>query len=178
MSDSSIDHLSVCLMHLISNARRSRNQIQIIFPFQTFLNKSPDEEVPEIHSGNRIRNAMDVSGSNCRAASFNCNFSSASRRSGIFCSVCRIHPAVHHRIDLLYPGNGSAHGFSAFVTVSPTRVSFTFFRLAVKYPTIPALNSSHGINCPAPRIADFYNLCLCSRCHHQDRCAFSYRSLH
>ena len=34
----------------------------------------------------------------------------------------------------------------AFVIVSPTRVSFTFLRLAVIYPTITASSASHGIN--------------------------------
>ena len=47
--------------------------------------------------------------------------------------------------------NGSLHGRSASVTVSPTAVSFTFLIEAVKYPTIPADNSSQGINCPAPK---------------------------
>ena len=51
----------------------------------------------------------------------------------------------------MYPGSGSAQGLSALVIVSPTRVSFTFLMLAVIYPTMPALSSSHGINCPAPK---------------------------
>ena len=35
----------------------------------------------------------------------------------------------------------SAQGLSASVMVSPTRVSFTFLMLAVRYPTMPADSS-------------------------------------
>lgn len=44
----------------------------------------------------------------------------------------------------LNPSKGSAVGFSASVTVSPTRVSATFFMLAVIYPTSPARMLSAG----------------------------------
>ena len=37
------------------------------------------------------------------------------------------------------------------MTVSPTLVSLTFLILAAMYPTMPADNSSHGINWPAPK---------------------------
>ena len=39
----------------------------------------------------------------------------------------------------------------ASVMVSPTLVSLTFLMLAIIYPTRPADNSSHAINCPAPK---------------------------
>ena len=54
-------------------------------------------------------------------------------------------------VTFLYPGNAFSQGLLFNVIVSPTLVSFTFFILAVIYPTIPAESSSHGINWPAPK---------------------------
>ena len=76
-------------------------------------------------------NAMEVSGSNCKAASFNCNFSKASRRSGYLAPSVGYNPQYTIGLTFLYPGNGASQGRFASVMVSPTRVSFTFLRLAV-----------------------------------------------
>ena len=97
-------------------------------------------------------NATDVSASNCSAASFNCNFSNASLKSGYFAPSVGYSPQYTIGFTFLYPGSGSAHGSSASVIVSPTLVPCTFLRLAVTYPTIPAVSSSHGLNLPAPNV--------------------------
>ena len=97
-------------------------------------------------------NATDVSASNCSAASFNCNFSNASLKYGYFAPSVGYSPQYTIGFTFLYPGSGSAHGSSASVIVSPTLVPCTFLRLAVTYPTIPAVSSSHGLNLPAPNV--------------------------
>ena len=71
------------LCNFIDNPRRSCYQIQIIFSFQTFLNdlqmQKSEESTAELNPS-----AIEVSGSNCSDASFNCNFSNSSLRSGYF----------------------------------------------------------------------------------------------
>ena len=45
------DHLSVCLIHFVDNSGCCRHQIQVIFPFQTFLDdfqmQKPEETTSE-----------------------------------------------------------------------------------------------------------------------------------
>ena len=96
--------------------------------------------------------AMDVSASNCKDASFNCSFSKASLRSWYLAPSAGYSPQYTIGWTFLYPGSASSQGFSASVTVSPTLVPSTFFKLAVIYPTIPAVSSSQGINWPAPNV--------------------------
>ena len=95
--------------------------------------------------------AIEVSGSKLREASFNCSFSSASRRSLYLAPSAGYIPQYTIEVTFLYPGRGAAQGLSTRVIVSPTRVSRTFLMLAVRYPTIPADSSSQGINWPAPK---------------------------
>ena len=65
-------------------------------------------------------NATDVSASNCSAASFNCNFSNASLKSGYFAPSVGYSPQYTIGFTFLYPGSGSAHGSSAFRDYSGT----------------------------------------------------------
>ncbi len=86
--------------------------------------------------------ATEVSGSKTSEASLSLSFSSASRRSSYLAPSAGYIPAYTIGFTFLNPGSGAAQGRSAEVTVSPTRVSPTFFIDAVMYPTSPAERQS------------------------------------
>ena len=87
-------------------------------------------------------NAVDVSGSNTKEASFSFNLFNASLKSSNFVDSIGYNP--QNTIDFigLYPGNGSEAGFSSNVIVSPTATSIIFFILPTTNPTSPLESSS------------------------------------
>ena len=95
-----IDDLTVCLINFVNNTRCGRDKIKVVLPFESLLDylkmKKSQKSAAESESERDTRFRFIV-----QRRIIELEFFERITKVRILCSVCGIHSAEHHRLNLL-----------------------------------------------------------------------------